>query len=129
MADSSMDNYAYVVNWVCRRLPPNRSLRILDYGCGRGLTVEMFRRRNLDCYGCDAFVKVDRAPRDCLLHPEWFGPVIRDMPDGRIPFDSESFDIVVSNQVIEHVENLELTLSELHRVLKPGGVLLSVFPH
>jgi SAM-dependent methyltransferase len=35
---------------------------------------------------------------------------------------------VVNNQVMEHVEDLDATLSEIHRVLKPGGHVLSVFP-
>ncbi len=112
-----------------RRLPPHSPARILDYGCGQGRIVKMLRDSGLDCHGCDAFVQINGEPRDHLLHPEWFGSLIRDMPDGRIPFAADSFDIVVSNQVIEHVEDLELTLAEMHRVLKPGGVLLSLFPH
>jgi SAM-dependent methyltransferase len=124
-----MDNYAYIVSWVRRRLPGGARPRILDYGCGQGTVVRMLREAGCDCYGCDAFVQVGKAPRDYVLEPQWFGSVIRDMPDGRVPFPAEHFDIVVSNQVIEHVEDLELTLSELHRVLKPGGTVLSVFPH
>jgi SAM-dependent methyltransferase len=50
------------------------------------------------------------------------------MHDGRIPFPPESFDLVVSNQVLEHVEDLSAVLAEIHRVLKPGGTVLSLFP-
>jgi SAM-dependent methyltransferase len=124
-----MDNYAYMVSWVRRMRPASGSVRVLDYGCGQGLAVKLLRDQKFDCYGCDAFVQIGKEPRDHLLNPQWFGSVIRDMPDGRIPFESESFDVIVNNQVIEHVENLEFTLSELHRVLKPGGIVLSVFPH
>ena len=38
------------------------------------------------------------------------------------------FDLVLSNQVIEHVEDLDAVLCEIHRVLKPGGAFLSLFP-
>src|SRR5579862_1497988 len=124
-----MDNYSYIVNWVRGRRPNNGSVRVLDYGCGQGTAVRMLRDQNYECYGCDAFVQIGKAPRDFLLNPQWFGSVIVDMPDGKIPFATESFDVVVNNQVMEHVEDIELTLSELHRVLKPGGVVLSVFPH
>lgn len=125
-----MDNYGYVVSWVREQVPAGSgSVRILDYGCGQGLAVKMLRDAGFDCCGCDAFVQVGKPPREHLLDPAWFGTVIRDMPEGRIPFAAEAFDIIVSNQVIEHVENLELTLAELHRVLKPGGRILSVFPH
>jgi SAM-dependent methyltransferase len=130
MSDNGgIGNYIYMVNWVRRVCPAGGSIRVLDYGCGQGLTVKMLREQGFDCYGCDAFIQVAKAPKDQLLNSQWFGSVIRDMPQGRIPFDTESFDVVVSNQVIEHVENLEFTLLELHRVLKPGGVVLSVFPH
>ena len=124
-----MDNYAYIVSWVRRRASSDGPVRVLDYGCGQGMAVKMLRDQGFDSYGCDAFVQIGKAPRDHLLNPQWFGSVILDMPDGKIPFAAESFDIVVSNQVMEHVENMELTLSELHRVLKPGGAILSVFPH
>lgn len=43
--------------------------------------------------------------------------------DGRnIPFEAEEFDIVTSNAVLEHVEDLNIAMSEIHRVTKRGGV-------
>jgi SAM-dependent methyltransferase len=125
-----MDNYGYIVSWVRdRRAAGGSPVRVLDYGCGQGTVVRLLRDEGIDCYGCDAFVQIGRAPRDFVLNPQWFGSVIKDMPDGKIPFAAEEFDLVVNNQVMEHVENMELTLSEMHRVLKPGGMLFSVFPH
>lgn len=40
----------------------------------------------------------------------------------RLPYENESFDCVISDQVIEHLENPEQALSETYRVLKKGGV-------
>lgn len=40
----------------------------------------------------------------------------------------ESFDYVVNNQVLEHVEDMPAVLGEISRVLKPGGAMLSPFP-
>jgi SAM-dependent methyltransferase len=125
----SLSNYGYLRSWIRRRAAAGGPLRILDYGCGKGLLVRMLRDEQLDCYGCDAFVQIDRPAREFLLDETWFGSVIRDMPNGRIPFGDEFFDLVVSNQVMEHVEDLELTLAELYRVVRPGGAVLSVFPH
>uniref|UniRef100_Q07VH4 Methyltransferase type 11 n=1 Tax=Rhodopseudomonas palustris (strain BisA53) TaxID=316055 RepID=Q07VH4_RHOP5 len=48
-------------------------------------------------------------------------------PD-RIPFDDGTFDIVITNQVLEHVRDLEITVSELARVLKIGGTLIASMP-
>jgi SAM-dependent methyltransferase len=124
-----MDNYGYMVSWVRDRCRDGAPVRILDYGCGSGLAVKLLREQSFDCCGCDAFVKIgDKAPRDHLLNPHWFGSVIMDMPDGKVPFAAESFDIILNNQVMEHVEDMDRTLAELHRVLKPGGIVLSMFP-
>jgi SAM-dependent methyltransferase len=45
-----------------------------------------------------------------------------------IPFAAASFDIVLSHDVLEHVEDPRVTLSEIHRVLRPGGWSFNVFP-
>jgi ubiquinone/menaquinone biosynthesis C-methylase UbiE len=46
----------------------------------------------------------------------------------KLPFESESFDAVLSFDVLEHVQSPETTLAECHRVMKPGGYLCLVFP-
>jgi SAM-dependent methyltransferase len=49
--------------------------------------------------------------------------------DGRkLPFPEGHFDVVLSSNVLEHVQNLPDTLRELTRVLKPGGTMLHVLP-
>lgn len=45
-----------------------------------------------------------------------------------LPFDSNSADVIISLQVLEHVKNIDLLFSEIHRVLKPGGRTLHYFP-
>jgi SAM-dependent methyltransferase len=45
-------------------------------------------------------------------------------PDGTVPVDGESADLVLSTQVLEHVRDPGLYLRECYRVLKPGGELL-----
>jgi len=42
-------------------------------------------------------------------------------PDGSFPFEKESFDIIVANQIYEHVENPKILMKEIFRVLKPAG--------
>lgn len=53
---------------------------------------------------------------------------VRLIVDGRIPFDDNSFDVVVSNQVFDHTEKPRPVFAEIRRVLKPGGVFIALFP-
>jgi SAM-dependent methyltransferase len=45
-----------------------------------------------------------------------------------IPFGAESFDFLICNHVLEHVEDDRLALAEIHRVLKPGGWAILMCP-
>jgi SAM-dependent methyltransferase len=101
--------------------------RVLDYGCGAGRLVVAGRSLGLDIYGTDVFYG-GSTTRGEAEASGLFGSIIRGMENGWIPFDAATFDLVVNNQVMEHVEDLDATLAEIHRVLKPGGAVLSVFP-
>jgi len=50
------------------------------------------------------------------------------MDGDRTPFVTGSFDLVINNQVLEHVTDLDVVVHEIARVLKPGGSCLSLFP-
>ena len=56
------------------------------------------------------------------------GNRVKELVNERIPFADASFDVVVSNQVFEHVPNMEPALSEICRVLVPNGAFLCLFP-
>ncbi len=43
----------------------------------------------------------------------------------RLPFANHCFDVILANHMLHHIPHLEATLAELHRILKPGGVLLA----
>jgi methionine biosynthesis protein MetW len=50
-----------------------------------------------------------------------------DLETGRLPWEDASVDVVVCNQVLEHLKNVWLPMTEMHRVLRPGGhAVLSV---
>lgn len=64
------------------------------------------------------------------ITPEFAGPdiVIRDVSEG-IPFADGSFDHVFCIEVLEHVPNPYGALTDMHRVLRPGGVLVLSVPN
>ena len=121
-----MNNYEFCTQWVLDQTP-GRSVRVLDYGCGGGQVVQELRKRNVDAFGCDVFYKGGDSSNSVCA--EFFDDgVIKKMDGNTIPFDDASFDFIINNQVMEHVENLDSVLAEIHRALKPGGVVLSLFP-
>jgi ubiquinone/menaquinone biosynthesis C-methylase UbiE len=49
-------------------------------------------------------------------------------PDAALPFGDSSFDLVLCAETIEHVRDVQLLLSEIRRVLRPGGTLALTTP-
>ena len=120
-----MDNYEFCANYVSK-MAAGKPTTVLDYGCGAGHIVKALRGVGIAAKGCDIFYAGgDYSSR---VPPELLGSAIKPMENGLIPFSDNSFDIVVNNQVLEHVEDIDSALAEIHRVLKPGGQVLSMFP-
>ena len=46
-----------------------------------------------------------------------------------LPFDDNSIDIIISLAVIEHIENIDFYISQIKRVLKPGGLIYLSTPN
>jgi SAM-dependent methyltransferase len=122
---ATMSNYEFCAQWTIEQITA-ASVRVLDYGCGAGETIDLLRARDIEAFGCDMFYEATDYLE--LEASDVFGTRILKMVDGKIPFPDDYFDFIVSNQVIEHVEDLELTLAEFQRVLKPGGQILNIFP-
>jgi SAM-dependent methyltransferase len=118
-----MDNYQYCVDWALAQ-PIRRDTRILDYGCGAGHIVKALQARGVEAFGCDVFYEGGDSSKQVDL----WKSIKRMAPNGPIPFDDGTFDYVINNQVMEHVPDLDKVLAEIHRVLKPGGKVLSLFP-
>ncbi len=108
---------------------PVQDLRILDFGCGRGLLVAFIKSMGFDAYGVDIsekYVSASRAYFSRNYQNENVLSVIGD--DSRTSFDDGYFDIILSDQVLEHVEHLAHVAREVSRLLKPGGVALLILP-
>lgn len=121
-----MNNYEFCAKWVINHAP-SKTVRVLDYGCGSGQIIKELRMHEIEAFGCDVFY--EGGDYSSSIDPTLLsGGTIKRMNGDLIPFESSLFDIVINNQVMEHVENLESVLAEIQRVLKPGGQVLSLFP-
>jgi SAM-dependent methyltransferase len=119
-----VDNYQFAASWVLKHAP-GRSTRVLDYGCGAGQIVRLLRGQGLDAHGCDVFYEGGDTSSQT---PAELQPFVRRMAGYAIPYDDFYFDVILSNQVFEHVADMEAALIEIARVLKPGGLSLNLFP-
>lgn len=121
-----MNNYEFCAQWVLDQ-GGGKNTRVLDYGCGAAEIVKKLLNLDINAFGCDVFYEGGDYSRsiDSALFDS---AIIRKMEGDTIPFESASFDFVINNQVMEHVENLNSVLSELKRVLRPGGLILNLFP-
>jgi SAM-dependent methyltransferase len=99
-----------------------RAKRILDVGCGLGMYVSRFRQFSDDVYG------VDVDPDKIARASEWL-PNLRVAQAEELPFDSGSFDVILLNEVIEHVDDDRRTIREACRVLAPGGHVIIYAPN
>jgi 2-polyprenyl-6-hydroxyphenyl methylase/3-demethylubiquinone-9 3-methyltransferase len=100
-----------------------KGVRVLDVGCGGGFTAELLASRGAIVSGIDQSHLLIEAAR---IHSKTKGYDIdyRDGVGEKLPFADGSFDAVVCVDVLEHVDSVEQVVSEIARVLKPGGVFL-----
>ena len=119
-----MDNYKFASEWV-RKQANGDALRVLDYGCGAGVIVGHLRNCGQDAWGCDVFYEGGDYSSQIPLD---LRPYIRRMVGDAIPYEDASFDVVLSNQVFEHVPDMETALDEIARVLKVDGLSFHMFP-
>lgn len=120
-------NYRYMLAWARAVAARRPEARILDFGCGDGLVVEAARTLGLDVHGADVFYGGEDDRRK-VARRGLLGSFIHEIRGGRLPFEDRSVDLVLSNQVFEHVEKLDGTLAELARVLRRDGILVCLFP-
>lgn len=96
-------------------------MTMLEPGCGRGEFLESFRKQGLNVQGVD-------ISKEAQLLAKNFPVSICNVEKEALPFADNSFDIVYSKSFIEHLNDPSLYFSEANRVLKPGGLLLTLVP-
>ena len=96
---------------------PSAGRRTLDLGCGEGRLTRELRRRGHRVVGMDASATLVRAARD-----EEDGVSL--VADGaHLPFNDDSFDLVIAYNVLMDLDDLPAALAEVARVLERGGRL------
>jgi SAM-dependent methyltransferase len=95
--------------------------RVLDVGCGVGMYMRAFGSFTPHVLGVE--IEGERA-RQALAHGQ-----VMQSPAERLPFADATFDLVLSHEVIEHVDDDRASVAEMVRVLRPGGRLALFCPN
>jgi ubiquinone/menaquinone biosynthesis C-methylase UbiE len=96
--------------------------RVLDLGCGEGDFAADAAQAGADVLGVDVAEEAIRRAR--ARHPELRFERVGD----ELPAQDASFDLVWCSEVLEHVLDTAVLLSEARRVLKTGGVIVITTP-
>lgn len=96
---------------------------ILEIGCGDGGCIQLLRERN-EVAGVDAS---ESGVQHCLARR--VPATLVDVSTQRLPFEPDTFDIVICLETLEHLANPQHVIDEIGRVLKPQGRLICSIPN
>jgi 2-polyprenyl-3-methyl-5-hydroxy-6-metoxy-1,4-benzoquinol methylase len=97
---------------------------ILDVGCGEGIMLEKLTKR----YPHKNIIGLDTIPENIQICSKFGLPVqLGDLY--HLDFHNNSIDVVILMEVIEHLAAPDQAIKEIHKVLKPGGKLIIIFPN
>jgi len=103
---------------------PLASGQVFEIGCGGGINQQFYDPAKVSGFsGMDPSVKGLEFARDAAVAKGWQADIRQGFGEA-IPFADESFDCVVCTYTLCSVTSQSQTVSELRRILKPGGRLL-----
>jgi SAM-dependent methyltransferase len=120
--DRPLTNYPNkLAKYLFDRYEMQSGQKFLDVGCGRGEFLSGFISCGIKGYGVD---RSNSAEHYC---PEANLSIV-DLEKDSLPFENNYFDVVYSKSVIEHFHYPEKLVQEIYRVLKPGGIVITLCP-
>lgn len=122
-----LSDFNYKLPIIKKFIPKEITLKVLDFGCGKGAMLSEVLKINplLQVTGVDVSDEALKVAKNKLKKCQFM-----QIKDGeRIPFKSGFFDFIIASDVLEHVYDTEKTFSELKRILKKGGNILITVPY
>jgi ubiquinone/menaquinone biosynthesis C-methylase UbiE len=115
---------------VREKIGPVQGLRVLEVACGRGGFVRELARAGAQVTGCDFSMSALAVGHARIGDLNCRGRAALIQGDAQsLPFGSESFDVIVSCETIEHVPDVRGALREMWRVARPGAKLFLTTPN
>ena len=99
-----------------------RQGRMLEIGCDKGQLLKIARERGFEVEGLE-------PSASARIAREQFGLDVKQGMFDSQPYEDDSFDAVVLLDVLEHISDPLQSLQKVHRILKPGGLVLVKVPN
>lgn len=116
------DNYHhYIYKWVVKST--RKGDLVLDVGCGVGTLCHLLKKSGRNPTGIDLTEESKKIFKENLP-----GVPFRTMDAHSLDIQDNLFDCVVSNQMLEHLDEPSVVIKEMLRVIKPGGRLVVTVP-
>ncbi|MBL0329714.1 MAG: class I SAM-dependent methyltransferase [Bacteroidetes bacterium] len=116
-------------------LPHKKNLKVLELGCGIGYCTAFLSKISDEVIATDleTIDPTTHSPgleitRNFLKSLDISNVTVMHASAEDLPFENNTFDLVFSSHVIEHVPDMEKAIKEINRVLKPGGINFCVVP-
>jgi len=117
---ASRDLPGLKARWLVEQLPSTADPVVLDYGAGEGKHLHLVRSVKPQARLVGVDIRAAHTAVDFEFHQ-----VAANAP---LPFAAGTYDLVISCDVLEHVENIGQSLDEIHRVLRSGGSFIGFVP-
>ena len=114
------------INMGLRMLGERRFEKALEVGYGAGAVLLTLAPNVRELHGID--LDAEPGPVMKMLDTKGFSADLRKGSVYELPYEAETFDLVVCYSVFEHLHEYERALEEVRRVLKPGGLFLLGMP-
>lgn len=110
----------HLLNGILQRKGP---MAVLDVGCGTGYTAALLSGKGARVVGID--LGIESLAEAAISNPS---SLFLRADASAIPFENETFDMVIMLDALEHIPDDRSALREIFRVLRSGGVLLMTLP-
>lgn len=120
-------DYSYKADLIKKLVPLEKNLRVLDFGCGKGIIIRdmLVINPSLKITGIDVSKTAIAAAKKRMPEHKFYT-----IQEGqKLPFKNNSFDFITAFDVLLCVYDTELIFKELSRVLKPKGMLVITEPY
>jgi SAM-dependent methyltransferase len=142
----SQTHLTILAKTMLQRAKPGSVIRVLDIGCGdahllahlaqilpeeypgHGFEFYGFEVGDIGWHGEEYLRRTVKFLNTCAPAFEWEERISLLSASDRWPYESGAFDLIISNQVLEHVQDHSLLFGEIQRCLAPKGVSLHLFP-